>query len=440
MIKLRSIALLFAAVFLGGALVACEKQEPPASPAAPATVPLSVGTSTGTSTLTSMGTSTGSTTAAAPAPAPISTDVDNPTPLPSKTITGVGVKKKLSYYYGFNAGVGTIKLTATAKNVSSGATQALGFTIQDSKATRFCFDSSGNTTVDKTISLACVVEKAQPLILRLDLSEETIDYTVTLEGPVELPPPLPAGANANPVAGPGSTDIDAPFKMAGNRVKGDGIKKPVSYYYAFNAGPGELVVTADGKNTSAAVTDALQVGLYSLRSEKLCELSLGNTTLDKRGVMTCKFDKRQPVILRLDLSAETVDYRVKFEGPYDFEAVAPQKDLVIALDAAVMFDTGSSVLKTDARKTLHEAADRVKKFVDAPVAISGYTDNVGSDTSNQILSASRAAAVQAYFQTEGIAQSRMSVKGYGKAQPVADNATEEGRARNRRVEVLISPK
>jgi outer membrane protein OmpA-like peptidoglycan-associated protein len=433
MTKPKNAALSLAAISLGFALVACEKE--PVPPPAPAPVPVA--------TPISAGTSTAAPVVVAPLPEPvapvISTDVDNPTPLPSKTLTGVGVKKKLSYYYGFNAGVGTIKLTTTSKNVSSGATQALGFSIHDAKSNRFCFDSSGNTTADKTISLNCIVEKAQPLILRLDLSEETIDYSVTLEGPVELPPP-PAPGSGTVIAGAGSTDIDAPTKMAGNRIKGDGVKKPVSYYYAFNAGPGELLITADGQNTSAAVTDALTVGLYSLRSEKLCEHSLGNTTRDKRGVVLCKFDKRQPVILRVDLSAETVDYRVKFEGPYDFEAFAPLKDLTIALDSAVLFDTGSAVLKTEARKTLHEAAERVKKFVDAPVAISGHTDNVGDEASNQTLSASRAAAVQAYFVTAGVAAARLSVKGYGKTQPIADNATEEGRARNRRVDVVISPK
>jgi outer membrane protein OmpA-like peptidoglycan-associated protein len=224
-------------------------------------------------------------------------------------------------------------------------------------------------------------------------------------------------------------------------IKGLGIKKPVSYYYVFNAGPGELTLTADGKNEHTAVTEALQAGLYSLRSERLCQISLGNTTLDKRDVVACKVDKRQPVILRLDLSADTVDFAAKFEGPYDFEEFAPPKEITIALDAAVLFDTGKSVLKPAARQTLHEAAERVKKFTDAPVSISGHTDNVGSDSSNQVLSEQRASAVQQYFVSqEGVPASRLTAKGFGESQPIADNGTEEGRARNRRVEIVISPK
>ena len=376
------------------------------------------------------------TAAAAPQP---STDVDNPTPLPAKEIKGVGVKQKLTYYYTFNAGTGTVKITATAKNAPSGATQALSFALQDAKANKLCSESSGNTTSDKTMTVICPVEKAQPLILRLDLSEETIDYTIALDGPVELPAPQAAASKQS--AGAGSTDIDEPTRLTTNRVKGDGIKKPVSYYYAFNAGPGELTLTADGKNLSAATTNALTAGLYTLRSERLCEVTLGNTTVDKRGVIGCKVDKRQPVILRLDLTADTVDFRAKFEGSYDFNEFTPPKEVTIALDAAVLFDTGKFALKPEARQTLHEAAERVKKFNDAPVAISGHTDNVGSDASNRTLSEKRAASVQEYFTgQEGIPAARLAIKGYGKSQPIADNATEDGRARNRRVEIVISPK
>lgn len=323
---------------------------------------------------------------------------------------------------------------------SSGATQALQSALYDLKANRLCFDSHGNTNADKTITLNCNVEKAQPLILRLDLGEETIDYTGTLEGPVILPPPEAAGA-AKPVAGAGSTDIDNPTRLAGNRIKGEGVKKLVSYYYAFNAGPGELTLTADAKNQSAAVTEALEVTLYSLRSEKLCDQSLGNTTIDRRAVFTCKFDKRQPVILRLDLMPETIDYRVKFEGPYDFEPFAMPKEVTIALDAAVLFDSGKAELKPEARQTLHEAAVRVKKFKDAAVAISGHTDNVGNEASNMALSDKRAAAVRDHFvAAESVPADGLSVKGYGKSQPVADNGSEQGRARNRRVDVVIRPK
>ncbi len=435
----KQLAALGVAVGLAAALAGCgKKEEAPRPAAAPPAVAVPAA-ATPPSAPAPASVAPVAPVAAAPA-ASASTDLDSPTPLPSKEIKGVGIKQKLTYYYALNAGAGAIKLTATAKNSPSGATQALAFGLQDLKANKLCSESHGNTNADKTITINCQVEKAQPLILRLDLSEETIDYAVSLEGPVELPPPLAAGA-ASPLAGAGSTDIDEPTRLKGNRIKGEGVKKAVSYYYAFNAGPGELTVTGDGKNISAAMSNALTVGLYTLRSERLCELSLGNTTLDKRGVMSCKLDKRQPVILRLDLAAETVDFRAKFDGPYDFEAYTPPKVVTIALDSAVLFDTGKAVLKPEAKQTLHEAADRVKKFADASVMVSGHTDNVGNEASNQVLSDKRAAAVKDYFVSqEGVPAPGLAVKGYGKSQPVADNATEEGRARNRRVDVVITPK
>jgi len=429
----RGFATLCVAAAMGITLTACGKKDavpPPAPAAAPAPAPAPAASPASAAAAAAV-------VAAVPA---ASTDPDSPTPLPAKEIKGLGIKRKLTYYYALNAGPGAVKVTATAKNSPSGATQALAFGLYDLKANKLCSESHGNTNADKTIVINCQVEKAQPLILRLDLSEETIDYAVALEGPVELPPPQAAGASAV-VAGAGSTDIDEPTRLKGNRIKGEGTGKAVSYYYAFNAGPGELLVTGDGKNTSAATSNALAVSLYTLRSERLCELSLGNTTLDKRAVMSCKVDKRQPVILRLDLSAETVDFRAKFDGPYDFDAFTPPKVITIALDAAVLFDTGKAVLKPEARQTLHEAADRLKKFAGAAVMVSGHTDNVGNEASNQALSDKRAAAVKDYFVSqEGVPAAGLVVKGYGKSQPVADNATEEGRARNRRVDVVITPK
>jgi outer membrane protein OmpA-like peptidoglycan-associated protein len=431
----KQLVLLGAAAGLGVTLAGCGKKDEaprPAATVAPVAVAVPAAAPSAPASAAPV-----APVAAVPA---ASIDPDSPTPLPAKEIKGVGIKKTLTYYYALNAGAGTVKLTATAKNSPSGATQALAFGLYDLKANKLCSESHGNTNADKTITLNCQVEKAQPLILRLDLSEETIDYAVALEGPVELPPPQAAGA-ASPLAGAGSTDIDEPTRLKGNRIKGEGIRKAVSYYYVFNAGPGELAVTGDGKNTSAATADALLMGLYTLRSERLCELSLGNTTRDKRSVMSCKVDKRQPVILRLDLAPETVDFRARFDGPYDFDEFVPPKAVTIALDSAVLFDTGKAALKPEARKTLHEAADRVKKFADASVMVSGHTDNIGNDASNQALSDKRAAAVKDYFVSqESVPAAGLAVKGYGKSQPVADNVTEEGRARNRRVDVVITPK
>lgn len=416
-------------------LLACSK---PATEPSAAAAPIGA-TVAASAPATSVATAA-SDTPAASASAPVSSDPDNPIALPALEIKGNGSGKTETRYYSFDANVGRVVVTATAKNSPSGATQALGFALYDLKANRLCFESHGNTTDDKTVVLNCQIEKPQRMLLRLDLSPESLDHAIVLSGPVMLIAPTEAAA-AGSIAGAGSGDIDAPTRLKTNRIKADGTGKPVSYYYAFNAGPGELTLTGDGSNTSSAVTEALRLVLYTLRSEPLCELELGNTTLDKRVVTTCVLDKRQPVILRADLSAETVAFRGRFDGPYDFEEFTPPKVITIALDASVLFDTGKSAIKPEARRGLHEAADRVKKFPGASVLISGHTDTVGSNASNQALSSARAEAVKAHLVgVEGIAADTLLTKGFGSTQPVEDNGTDAGRARNRRVDVVITPK
>lgn len=432
--KIRLLQTRLAVLALIAALSACGKTEAPPPPPTPPAPAVAVAASAPAA-------ASSAPAAAASSPAAVaSTDVDDPTPLPAKELKGTGTRQKVSYYWKFDAPAGPLAINATAKNSPSGSTNALRFGLYDLKANQICSDSHGNTNTDKTVALKCNLEKAQPVVLRLDLSEETIDYAVQIDGPIELPAAAASSA-AKTVAGPGSTDIDEPTKLKTNRIRGEGPRKAASYYYAFNAGPGDLTLTIDGRNVSAATTEALLGGLYTLRSEKLCETQLGNTTLEKRAVTTCKVEKRQPVILRLDLSAETVDFRARFDGPHDFEEYVAPKEVVIALDAAVLFDTGSHTLKPEARKTLDEAASRLKKHGEVPVAISGHTDSVGNDAANQVLSHNRAAAVRDYFVGQAsIPSSRLAVKGLGKSQPVADNATEQGRQRNRRVEVHFTPK
>lgn len=366
-------------------------------------------------------------------------DPDNPLPLPALQFKGAGTGKAESRYYAFDAGAGTVTVSATARNAPSGSTQALVVALYDRDANRLCYDTHGNTTEPKTVVLTCTVDRAQPLLLRLDLSPESLDHTIVLAGPVTPPKPKAAASRAA-VAGVGSTDIDAPTRLSTDRIAGEGSGKAASYYYTFNAGPGELRLIGDARNTSAATTEALRLGLYTLRSERLCEVGTGNTTQDKRVVTTCMLDERQPVILRADVSPETVAFRARFEGPHDFEAYTPPAVVTIALDASVLFDTGQSTLRPEARDTLREAAGRVRKFSDASVEISGHTDNVGAKADNQALSERRAAAVRDVFVArEGIPADRLAVRGYADSRPVADNATEAGRARNRRVDVVITP-
>ena len=80
----------------------------------------------------------------------------------------------------------------------------------------------------------------------------------------------------------------------------------------------------------------------------------------------------------------------------------------------------------------------VKKYPDANIRLDGYTDGIGTDAYNISLSERRATAVRDYLIKEaGVSSSKITVVGHGKADPVADNKTAEGRAKNRRVEISI---
>ena len=105
------------------------------------------------------------------------------------------------------------------------------------------------------------------------------------------------------------------------------------------------------------------------------------------------------------------------------------------LQAAMLFDTNSSYMRDEASPLLDEVITILKKNPEIEVEIQGHTDNAGSAEYNQWLSERRTKRVMEYLMQNGIDSERLEAKGYGLAQPLASNATEEGRAQNRRVEL-----
>ncbi|MBF0296111.1 MAG: OmpA family protein [Magnetococcales bacterium] len=102
----------------------------------------------------------------------------------------------------------------------------------------------------------------------------------------------------------------------------------------------------------------------------------------------------------------------------------------------VLFEFDKAALRPESAATLARARDALAALPALAVEVQGHTDNVGSDSYNLKLSEARAASVVQWFTGHGIPADRLSARGYGKSQPVADNGSEEGRARNRRVELV----
>ncbi|MBR6840984.1 MAG: OmpA family protein [Prevotella sp.] len=118
----------------------------------------------------------------------------------------------------------------------------------------------------------------------------------------------------------------------------------------------------------------------------------------------------------------------------------------VTFDSGILFGTGQSTLSSTAKTSLKELATVLKNNSDCDVAIQGYTDNQGwknstaeqSAQKNQALSLDRASAVSSYLQGLSVPATQIkSVDGFGEQNPVASNATKEGQAQNRRVEVYM---
>jgi outer membrane protein OmpA-like peptidoglycan-associated protein len=134
----------------------------------------------------------------------------------------------------------------------------------------------------------------------------------------------------------------------------------------------------------------------------------------------------------LRLQAEELAKKVS-----ELEARPTDRGLVLTL-GDVLFDFGQASLKPGGMQTVNQLGDFLNEYPERHILIEGFTDSIGSEEFNQVLSGKRAESVKNALMGKGVASDRIRVRGYGTQHPVADNATEAGRSRNRRVEVVIS--
>ena len=113
--------------------------------------------------------------------------------------------------------------------------------------------------------------------------------------------------------------------------------------------------------------------------------------------------------------------------------------IILNMPSNITFDTDSSRVKPQFNETLVSVGLVLKKFDKTLVDVYGYTDSTGSDSYNQQLSQQRAVSVATILASQGVVQGRFYITGLGEEDPIASNATEAGRAQNRRVEIMLSP-
>ena len=109
----------------------------------------------------------------------------------------------------------------------------------------------------------------------------------------------------------------------------------------------------------------------------------------------------------------------------------------ITFDSGILFDIDKSSLQADARVNLEKLAVILNKYEDTEVLIEGHTDATGPDEHNRDLSIRRAQSVATHLSGQQVNPTRFTIMGYGEDQPVADNATAEGRQLNRRVDIAV---
>jgi outer membrane protein OmpA-like peptidoglycan-associated protein len=117
-----------------------------------------------------------------------------------------------------------------------------------------------------------------------------------------------------------------------------------------------------------------------------------------------------------------------------------ERGMVITLSGSILFESAKYELLPAAKVKLNEVAEALLAGdPDATFVVEGHTDSQGKDEANQALSVNRAKAVRDYLISREIAADRITAEGYGESRPVADNKTPEGRANNRRVEIVVKP-
>jgi len=186
---------------------------------------------------------------------------------------------------------------------------------------------------------------------------------------------------------------------------------------------------ADSDRNRAAAMDANQATAEAQQAQRNAEASA-----DQSRLLAANSDRqlKQSVQDREELRAKLLQ---------QFNVIFATRDtargLIVSL-SDVLFDTGKSTLRPEAREKLAKISGIVLAYPDLRLAIEGNTDSVGSDVMNQTLSEQRAASVLNYLVKENIPASSMTSRGFGKTQPVASNETAEGRQQNRRVEMVVS--
>ncbi len=191
-----------------------------------------------------------------------------------------------------------------------------------------------------------------------------------------------------------------------------------------NTGEKKVSRTAIG-GAGGAIAGMLLGGLIGGKTGRIVGAGLGGVA---GGVVGYQMDK------------QIRELKEKTEGSgVDVSQTPDGKAILVNLPDGVTFDVASYTLKPQFRTTLEQIATSLNQYPNSLIDVYGHTDSTGSDIYNQTLSENRASTVGNYLSTHGVAASRIRTQGFGETMPIGSNDTEDGRAKNRRVEIKIVP-
>jgi outer membrane protein OmpA-like peptidoglycan-associated protein len=199
---------------------------------------------------------------------------------------------------------------------------------------------------------------------------------------------------------------------------------------ACDPGSEEGAVTADGEDPGAPADVAGEDGADDAASAD-AEGADGDTTAAEPTLPVSTF-----TLEPIDAPRSVVDIRVA-EIIVEFDGEVTDDGTLLTLEEPILFAFDSDRLKPEAREALDDVAEVLAYYPDAAVQVLGHTDDQGSADYNLGLSQRRADVVAEALTQRGIPAGRFTVEGRGLTEPVASNEAEDGRAANRRVEILI---
>ncbi|WP_367392935.1 OmpA family protein [Lewinella sp. LCG006] len=190
----------------------------------------------------------------------------------------------------------------------------------------------------------------------------------------------------------------------------------------------DVLITAEGKTTTFAQVRTLDDGTFLIvlpmgENYALEASREGYLFYSDRFELAGAFDREKPYRLSIPLQPVPEELSVNGEQPIVLKNV--------------LFVSGSAELLPMSEMELNRLVQLLKNHLKLNIRINGHTDNVGDDTANQVLSEARAKSVYNYLIKQGIAAERLSYKGFGESQPIAENDTPEGRKLNRRTEFEV---